>query len=98
MTTIYLLTGDIGGTNSRMHLYDTSCSIPLVEKYYRNEEHLAGREEDGIFEKRIIAPFLQHCWETAKNLVSLESCEIVACLACAGVVNNNSVTLSKQSS
>lgn len=94
MTTIYLLTGDIGGTNSRMHLYDTNSSIHLVQKTYRNEEVLAGLEGPGLFERRVIAPFLQHCWNTAPNLVGLESCEIVACLACAGVVSNNSVTLS----
>eukprot|EP00339_Tiarina_fusa_P014194 CAMPEP_0117011258 /NCGR_PEP_ID=MMETSP0472-20121206/9720_1 /TAXON_ID=693140 ORGANISM="Tiarina fusus, Strain LIS" /NCGR_SAMPLE_ID=MMETSP0472 /ASSEMBLY_ACC=CAM_ASM_000603 /LENGTH=407 /DNA_ID=CAMNT_0004714011 /DNA_START=104 /DNA_END=1327 /DNA_ORIENTATION=- len=93
MSTTYLLTGDIGGTNSRMGLYGIDDDIPLVVKPYRNKDHLT-KKEDGIFEKNIIAPFLQHCWETNTNLAALENSQIVACLAVAGPVQNNSVRMS----
>jgi glucokinase len=91
--TIYLLTGDIGGTNSRMGLYDVNSSIPLVVKYYRNQDYLK-EKSDGIFEKFIIAPFLQHCWESNSNLAALTDAEIISCLAVAGPVRNNAVWMS----
>lgn len=91
--TIYLLTGDIGGTNSRMGLYSVEDTIPLVVKYYRNQDYLQTKE-DGIFERNVIAPFLKHCWETNKNLDPLERVEIVTSLAIAGPVRNNKVSMS----
>lgn len=93
MTTSYLLTGDIGGTNSRMFLSNVEGSKSLVEKTYRNQDHLPDNTE-GIFERNIIAPFLEHCWEVNKKLVPLEEAEIVACLAIAGPVRNNQVCIS----
>lgn len=92
-TSVYLLTGDVGGTNSRMSLYDTGCSIPLAVKYYRNQEVLT-KKTDGVFEREIIAPFLMHCWATVLNLAPIESAEIVACFACAGPVRKNKVHMS----
>ena len=67
--TTYLLTGDVGGTNSRMGLYSVEDRIPLVVKYYRNQDYMS-EKQDGIFEKKIIAPFLQHCWETVGAIFS----------------------------
>jgi glucokinase len=93
MTTTYLLTGDIGGTNSRMGLYGVEDNIPLVVKYYRNQDFLT-KKEDGVFERNIIAPFLQHCWDTNSNLAPLENSQIVSCLAIAGPVRNNAVFMS----
>ena len=93
MTTTYLLTGDIGGTNSRMGLYGVDDGIPLVVKYYRNQDYLKAKE-DGVFERNIIAPFLQHCWETHTNLAPLDNTQIIACLAIAGPVRNNAVSMS----
>jgi glucokinase len=91
--TAYLLTADVGGTNSRMGLYSVDDCIPLVVKYYRNQDYLTAKK-DGIFEKNVVAPFLQHCWESNSNLVSLDQVEIIACLAIAGPVRNNSVFMS----
>eukprot|EP00429_Kryptoperidinium_foliaceum_P006230 CAMPEP_0176021684 /NCGR_PEP_ID=MMETSP0120_2-20121206/10536_1 /TAXON_ID=160619 /ORGANISM="Kryptoperidinium foliaceum, Strain CCMP 1326" /LENGTH=368 /DNA_ID=CAMNT_0017354805 /DNA_START=30 /DNA_END=1134 /DNA_ORIENTATION=+ len=91
--TVYLLTGDIGGTNSRMGLYSVDDNAPLVVKYYRNLEILT-KPVDGIFERNIIAPFLQHCWESNNSLAPLDQVEIVACLAIAGPVRNNKVCMS----
>jgi glucokinase len=93
MKTYYLLTGDIGGTNSRMGLYGVDDSIPLVVKNYRNQEILTAIE-DGIFEKNVIAPFLQHCWKSNTHLAKLETVEIISCLAIAGPVRNNAVWMS----
>jgi glucokinase len=92
--TTYLLTGDIGGTNSRMSLYTVDDEEHLVVKYFRNEEHLpkAIRGDPTAFQKYIIIPFLQFCWETAQ-LAPLEDCEIIACLATAGLVTSNGVRM-----
>lgn len=91
--TVYLLTGDVGGTNSRMGLYSVTGTEPLCVKYYRNQDHLPAKK-DGIFEQKIIGPFLEHCWATTKSLVPIEEAEVVACLAIAGPVKNNAVSLS----
>ena len=92
-TTSYLLTGDIGGTNSRMGLYMVGNNTPLHVVTYRNAEHLQ-QKEDGIFTRKIIAPFLKDCWETVPNMEPIEMSEIVACLAIAGPVKHNKVSMS----
>ncbi|CAJ1957763.1 unnamed protein product [Cylindrotheca closterium] len=87
--TPYLLTADVGGTNSRMGLYCIDSTEPLAVKYYRNEDCLT-QKEDGIFEKNVIIPFLRHCWESnSSNLKPLEEVEIIGCLAIAGPVRSN---------
>ena len=96
--TFYLLTGDIGGTNSRMYLYDTSCGDcdePKVVQHYRNSNHIAPEhyKEPGVFQKRIITPFLEHCWASCDDLEPLNNVAIVATLAIAGVVDDNRVHL-----
>mmetsp|Transcript_16858 Transcript_16858/g.30530 ORF Transcript_16858/g.30530 Transcript_16858/m.30530 type:complete len:284 (+) Transcript_16858:106-957(+) len=96
MKTHYLLTGDIGGTNSRLGLYDLSSSIPLCVKIYQNEEELRVGASNGIFEKKIIVPFLNLCWETVPGLAPVELTEIVACLACAGPVEDNRCIMSNR--
>ncbi|CAB9521773.1 glucokinase [Seminavis robusta] len=97
----YLLTGDIGGTNSRMGLYSTSSPEPLKVKIYRNQDHLPtdNREGSTVFQDKIVAPFLKLCFEElsispddANNISS--DFRIVACLACAGPVQNNKVRMS----
>ncbi|KAL3905562.1 MAG: hypothetical protein SGILL_009626 [Bacillariaceae sp.] len=95
-TTAYLLTGDIGGTNSRMGLYSVNSNLPLCVKTYRNADFINKENagDKGIFEKAIIAPFLQHCWDNVKNLAPIELTEIIASLAVAGPVKNNRALLS----
>lgn len=95
MITHYLLTGDIGGTNSRLVLYDIS-NRPLFVKLYENEEQLKEGAVDGIFETNIVVPFLKLCWETVPNLAPIELTEIVACLACAGPISDNRCILSNR--
>jgi glucokinase len=52
LTSSYLLTGDIGGTNSRMRLYDTVHSKALVEVDYQNQDALPSSERtEGAFER-----------------------------------------------
>jgi glucokinase len=94
MITTYLLTGDIGGTNSRMGLYMVDCNTPLCVKTYRNAEYIPESPSKGTFEKSIIGPFLQHCWETVQHLAPIQQTDIIACLAIAGPVKNNHVTMS----
>jgi glucokinase len=91
--TSYLLTGDIGGTNSRMGLYVVGNNTPLAVVTYRNVDHLT-KKEDGIFTRKIIMPFLKHCWETVPNMHPIELSDIIACLAVAGPVKQNKVVMS----
>jgi glucokinase len=102
-TAVYLMTGDIGGTNSRMSLYasHTSCGHdePLFQKTFRNHEALPEhvRSDPNAFIKYIIIPFLEYCWtQENKNktlLVPLNECTIFGCLATAGIVNENKVEM-----
>lgn len=93
MVTSYLLTGDIGGTNSRMGLYLVGNNTPLFVKTYRNLDFFT-KKEAGIFENNVIGPFLKTCWETVPNMTPIELSEIIACLAIAGPVKNNKVIMS----
>lgn len=91
--TTYLLIGDIGGTNSRLRLYDTSNSEPLAGKDYENEKVFKQDEDHkGAFERLIIGPFLQYCREESK-LKPTEECVIVSVFAVAGPVEGNKATL-----
>ena len=95
--TTWLLTGDIGGTNSRMSLYDASTENEILVITYRNQDYLK-EKLDGIFEQNIIAPFIKKAFEQQQeksgNTLSLKNLNIVACLAIAGPVSNNSVWMS----
>jgi glucokinase len=101
-TMTWLLTGDIGGTNSRMGIYDTTSTAdqPLYTKTLRNQDFFT-EAIPGIFETKIIAPFLKEAWDhynstttTTTSSVSLQDLVIVACLAIAGPVRNNAVSMS----
>ena len=107
-SSIFLLTGDIGGTNSRMSLYDdpacsssssSSCCVdqPLVVKYYRNAEHIPEdcHHHPEAFASKIVIPFLKYCWEeqNESKLPKLEKVQILAVLATAGMVTNNQVRM-----
>jgi glucokinase len=113
--TVYLVAGDIGGTNSRLGLYssqtkdDHGLPSQLVYKEYKNEEHLTAApdgdsnvDKETAFERRILAPFLKHCWETksdeatSEKLQSIHESELVVCLAVCGPVRDNQVMLNKQ--
>ena len=96
----YLLTGDIGGTSSRMGFYDTSHKEPLLVHIYRNFDELP-RKNDGsetAFQDKIIAPFLKKCFNeleiSPKEETKLSPFRILACLAVAGPVQNNRVVMS----
>lgn len=97
--TVFLLTGDIGGTNARMSLYKVDRSLsanePLFVKYFRNAEHLPESvlNDDQAFENFIVVPFLRQAWDSLNELGRLEEAEIIACLATAGLVMNNRVRM-----
>ena len=100
MSSTYLLTGDIGGTNSRMALYDVNTnphSKPRVEKYYRNTEQIPSESynDPEIFQTKIITAFVKHCWEECETVIlpPLHSVQIIATLAVAGFVLQNRVHL-----
>lgn len=91
MTVTYLLTADVGGTNSRMSLYQLDQEQPLEVKYFRNATTVAPHvAEENAFGRYIVEPFLEHCW---KKLQPPSNVRIVACLATAGVVQNNRVNM-----
>jgi glucokinase len=95
---MYLLTGDIGGTNSRMALYDVNAETPLVVKEYRNAMHIPKESysDPNVFPHRIVRPFLEFCWNELEGglLPPLNSqVQIIATFAIAGFVLNNQVHL-----
>jgi glucokinase len=77
-----------------MSLYEArggAAAEPLCVKYYRNAEALpeAERGDPAVFQRRIVGPFLRHCWETllpGGRVEPLHESEILACLATAGLV------------
>jgi len=75
-----------------MGLYDASTNQPIRVEYYENYIVLNSKR-NGIFEENVIAPFLKDCWEKA-SLAPLEEVELVACLAIAGPVRHNKVSMS----
>jgi glucokinase len=98
-TTVYLLTGDIGGTNSRLSLYAAPSSSstpdsPLVEHTFTNRDEIpeAERSNHKAFIQHIIQPFLKdYCWgREAAKLEDISQVRILACVASAGVVDTNS--------
>jgi glucokinase len=101
--TIYLLTGDIGGTNSRMSLYDVNSDCnrdaPVLVKTYRNAEHIpedSRREQPDCFPTNIVIPFLKYCFDECKDKLPTPlngTVEILSTLAVAGVVDKNRVNL-----
>jgi glucokinase len=92
----YLLAGDIGGTNSRMGLYSTTSPKPLKDKPYRNQEHFPAdnREDSTAFQVKILVPFLKLCFDELGISPNDTEFRIIACLACAGPVQNNQVRIS----
>ena len=97
-TVVYLLTGDVGGTNSRMSLYKLKEETPVVVKTYRNATSIPKDKlgHPNVFIDYIVQPFLDFCWneQTDCRLIDDPSyVTIVACIASAGVVANNQVRL-----
>ena len=88
----YLLAGDIGGTNTRFALFDASSKSSrdsLVTKEYQNSNFITDSSKS--FEDEIIQPFLNECKEILKLTDFGDG--IVACLACAGPVQQNRVVM-----
>jgi hypothetical protein len=96
---VYFLTGDIGGTNSRLFLYDSrhtsstgGTTTPLAHQTFLNRNHvlpIADRATDAtIFQRTIILPFLAHCWDhqSQYGLLDIDAVAIRVVLAVAGVV------------
>jgi len=104
--TLFLLAGDIGGTNTRLALYSAPENLnseekrlsapvytpPLFLKKYVNEIHLP--TDNHSWEHEILLPFLQEACEI-NVLPNDNSASIVACLAVAGPVDTirNRVTM-----
>ena len=93
----YLLAGDIGGTSSRLSLYDPRhCApsgsadppAPFHTKTFRNSEALQHGDGDLTFALDVILPFLTECFEQESRGIS-ERPNIVACFAVAGPVHRN---------
>mmetsp|Transcript_7912 Transcript_7912/g.22042 ORF Transcript_7912/g.22042 Transcript_7912/m.22042 type:complete len:487 (+) Transcript_7912:264-1724(+) len=101
---VYLLTGDIGGTNSRMSLYalNQPAEPALVVKTYRNATDIpqARLTDDSVFLDYVVKPFCNYCQDQVPALQGnndnpppLSNVTIVACIASAGVVTHNQVRL-----
>ena len=98
--TVFLLTGDIGGTNSRMSLYrvlddtSTSTTTELIGTHtFRNATQYQPEsvlQEESAFCNCIVTPFFQQCWRDYQlPPASPETTVIVACIASAGFVSSN---------
>lgn len=91
----YLLIGDIGGTNTRLALYQPTSAEALYAKEYQNSQYITTTKD--TFEKNIFLPFLNECNDQGKvpllldtkNNASNSNATIVACFAVAGPVKNN---------
>jgi len=83
----YLLVGDIGGTNTRLALYDPSSFEEIHYKEYLNSQYITGPRHN-TFEKEIFTPFLLECCNQ-ERVVFDDASIIVACFAVAGPVNKN---------
>jgi hypothetical protein len=84
MTTVYLLTGDIGGTNSRMRLYATGSHIALAETDYRNEEALMRETWSGvrrIHRSTLSSGMLENRQELEPDWASWYNCLFCLCRA-----------------
>ena len=81
----YLMVGDIGGTNTRLALYEPGSSSPVHQKEYLNSTFIT----DGTktFETEMFIPFL------ADAGISFDLKTIIACFAVAGPVKDNCVTM-----
>mmetsp|Transcript_19532 Transcript_19532/g.39575 ORF Transcript_19532/g.39575 Transcript_19532/m.39575 type:complete len:432 (-) Transcript_19532:545-1840(-) len=95
----FILAGDIGGTNSRLALFDPAhCGssgsgeppTPLYTHTYRNTKALKHGDADLTFPMDVILPFLTDCFE--KQGIA-ERDGIVACFAVAGPVRQNRVVM-----
>ncbi|KAL7568602.1 hypothetical protein ACA910_022705 [Epithemia clementina (nom. ined.)] len=79
---VYLVTGDIGGTNSRMSLYAvnahqcqtvhkaTGVAVPTIARTYRNSEQYVPEsvlEQEDAFVQYIMKPFLSYCWNVEEQ-------------------------------
>jgi len=91
----FFLTGDIGGTNSRMAFYEAVGENKLlVEHTYRNAHCIPDKPTESSYQDCIIVPFLERCF-LERNLNRYDdSINIIACLACAGPVMHNCVMMS----
>lgn len=80
----YFLCGDIGGTNTRLAIYDDSCKDAIHTKEIRNIDFIT--DESKSFENDVFLPFLE------ESKLSYHS-QIIACFAVAGPVRNNCAIL-----
>jgi glucokinase len=89
--THYVIAGDIGGTNSRIRLYEAEENADvLVKKDYKNQDHESF--------KTILLAFMDACAdEMGIDSTNFTKLTIAACFACAGPVKNNKCTFSNNS-
>ncbi len=78
-----LLVGDIGGTNTRLALYEPGSSSHSFSKEYLNSKYIT--EGNKTFENEIFIPFLNEA------NVDFTDKFIIACFAVAGPVKDNCV-------
>lgn len=96
MTEKLILSGDVGGTNTRFQLYQIHASDPLLKKDVPMGSNAPGllvhketfRNADFSTFKEILEKFLANS--------GIEGRPEAACLACAGPIFNNTVTLTNR--
>ena len=84
----YLLAGDVGGTNTRLALYDTTGSKePHLREYLNSKYTTDDKARTFRFEDEIIEPFLQEWYDA--NGFNGTAVAIFSCFAVAGPVDDN---------
>jgi len=86
----FILTGDVGGTNSRLSLYPLHSSEPIAVHKFLNETQIPKdkRSQPSAYLNSIIIPFLRDYWTNRPSNPT-----VLACFAVAGVVSDNKVHL-----
>lgn len=82
----YLLAGDIGGTNTRLAVYNMEQEVPLYHNAYLNSQYV--KKISDHIEETIIEPFLRSFF-MEQHFEQSEKVEFCACFAVAGPVQNN---------
>jgi len=99
----FLLAGDVGGTNIRLAIYDTTsdseCNKPIYYREYLNSVYIT--DSTKTFEDNIIEPFLKNWYEEHSDKkydcndpeASGGNISMFSCFAVAGPVEKNCATM-----
>ncbi|CAN0409207.1 unnamed protein product, partial [Phaeothamnion confervicola] len=92
MPEVYILAGDVGGTNSRFMLYEVDCSMSVV----------AGQRAPGklvfnkIYQNEGVTEFIMQVKKFFVDANCAHKVPVVGCIAVAGPVADNQVIMTNR--